>query len=385
MRGENLSFTEIAKRVGDRWQKLSAAEKEPFESQANAAKEKFNAEHAQYKKTDAYKEYTQYVADFKAKHSVSTSDGKRPKLEHESSGGSGSSKTNEAVLDSRPHVSSVHTRDISIGSLSSTSFHGDLPSPQGGNTGLPPSMTGYSVSAHLSRISSSLTMHSPPEKHDRRDARVPHAILVHASLAGQAQQIRGDLPELHSRTGQLSLAPASHGMNLPSGDSGFGGRTAPVFPPPLPQHPTNSSVSSVAYSDSSSNSNPGPITPADEPWRFQPPDAKGKSSEWPRLYNPLPANNYSTSMNQLPPLQPSDRVPDLSRDPNQRTLPLPAPSSPHDLKTLYRGPPRHPASLAPSESSVGSPSEPRDEMRSPLETSENDAANALAVLAYTGR
>ena len=38
---QNLSFTKIAKLVGDRWQKLDPAGKEPYEAQANAAKERY--------------------------------------------------------------------------------------------------------------------------------------------------------------------------------------------------------------------------------------------------------------------------------------------------------------------------------------------------------
>lgn len=67
LKGRNLSFTEIAKLVGENWQILSASEKEPYESQAFAAKEKYNTELAAYKKTDKYKEYADYLADFKAK------------------------------------------------------------------------------------------------------------------------------------------------------------------------------------------------------------------------------------------------------------------------------------------------------------------------------
>lgn len=65
-----MTFTDIAKRVGESWQVLLAEEKEPYESQASAAKEKYHAEMAKYKKTDAYKEYTQYLADFKAKNAT---------------------------------------------------------------------------------------------------------------------------------------------------------------------------------------------------------------------------------------------------------------------------------------------------------------------------
>jgi hypothetical protein len=55
--------------VGENWQNLSPGEKEPYEQQAFSAKERYNNELAEYKKTDRYKEYSQYLADFKARHS----------------------------------------------------------------------------------------------------------------------------------------------------------------------------------------------------------------------------------------------------------------------------------------------------------------------------
>ena len=68
LKPENLSFTTIAKRVGERWQDIPAEEKEPYESEASAAKEKYHAEMADYKTTKSYREYQQYLAEFKAKH-----------------------------------------------------------------------------------------------------------------------------------------------------------------------------------------------------------------------------------------------------------------------------------------------------------------------------
>ena len=68
LKPENLSFTAIAKRVGERWQELPAKEKELYESEASAAKEKYHAEMASYKTTKSYREYQQYLAEFKAKH-----------------------------------------------------------------------------------------------------------------------------------------------------------------------------------------------------------------------------------------------------------------------------------------------------------------------------
>jgi hypothetical protein len=67
LKGRNLSFTEIAKLVGENWQNLSPTEKEPYEQQASSAKEKYNSELAEYKKTTSYKEYSQYLVDFKAR------------------------------------------------------------------------------------------------------------------------------------------------------------------------------------------------------------------------------------------------------------------------------------------------------------------------------
>lgn len=84
LKGQDLSFTEIAKVVGEKWQVLPAEEREGCERQANGAKEKYYAELAEYKKTPQYEAYQKYLEDFKAKHSVPTK-GKRSKLDTETS------------------------------------------------------------------------------------------------------------------------------------------------------------------------------------------------------------------------------------------------------------------------------------------------------------
>ncbi|KAK4105492.1 hypothetical protein N658DRAFT_121285 [Parathielavia hyrcaniae] len=68
LKGRNLTFTEIAKLVGENWQSLSPAEKEPFESRAQAIKDKYLSDLAQYKKTPEYRKYQSYLQEFKAKH-----------------------------------------------------------------------------------------------------------------------------------------------------------------------------------------------------------------------------------------------------------------------------------------------------------------------------
>lgn len=66
-----MTFTEIAKLVGENWQSLTQAEKEPFERQAQEAKEQYNHDLAEYKQTAGYKKYLQYLQDFKVKHANS--------------------------------------------------------------------------------------------------------------------------------------------------------------------------------------------------------------------------------------------------------------------------------------------------------------------------
>ncbi|KAL8773137.1 MAG: hypothetical protein Q9209_001813 [Squamulea sp. 1 TL-2023] len=80
LKSDNLSFTEIAKRVGERWQMLSPEERVPYEGKAASAKEEYLAELAQYKKTQQFREHAQYLVEFKAKHS-SEAYGKKPRLD----------------------------------------------------------------------------------------------------------------------------------------------------------------------------------------------------------------------------------------------------------------------------------------------------------------
>jgi hypothetical protein len=75
LKGQELSFTEIAKLVGERWQELQAHEREPCEREAQALKNTYYSELRQYKKTSQYSQYQDYLADFKAKHSEDTGQG----------------------------------------------------------------------------------------------------------------------------------------------------------------------------------------------------------------------------------------------------------------------------------------------------------------------
>ena len=62
-----MAFADIAKMVGERWKVLAQEKREIYEYEASAAKDKFNSEFEEYKKTDNYREYHKYLADFKTK------------------------------------------------------------------------------------------------------------------------------------------------------------------------------------------------------------------------------------------------------------------------------------------------------------------------------
>ncbi|EGX96897.1 High mobility group, superfamily [Cordyceps militaris CM01] len=119
LKSHNLSFTEIAKLVGENWQNLDQGERELYENQANAAKDKYRRSLTEYKKTPEHRRYAQYLQEFKDKqnkHSqgskahLSTDTSKRQKvdskrepgrLRHDSSHGSTTSGgTNGTPLSS---------------------------------------------------------------------------------------------------------------------------------------------------------------------------------------------------------------------------------------------------------------------------------------------
>ncbi|OCK78831.1 hypothetical protein K432DRAFT_406138 [Lepidopterella palustris CBS 459.81] len=115
LKGQDLSFTEIAKIVGERWQVLSSDAREACERQANIAKEKYYSELAEYKKTPQYEAYQKYLEEFKAKHATLPKEGKRSKLETETSNSTRSSSRERADRNSHRRVSAALSEGFSIG------------------------------------------------------------------------------------------------------------------------------------------------------------------------------------------------------------------------------------------------------------------------------
>lgn len=204
---ENLSFTEIARLVGERWQKLDPNQKELFESHAAALKENYNKELADYKKTDAYKEYMHYLADFKAKHAART-DAKRPKLENQNSSSLSGNSVPETV-EALAHQIPGHARQHSIGSVSATSQAG---SSTLGLTTAPPLMN----VPNRRRISPS---HQYP-----RERRLLGQLSYNSSLSDESTAPKWDSSDALSRAATLSLGTPPGGSPSPSDSTAKSGR-----------------------------------------------------------------------------------------------------------------------------------------------------------------
>lgn len=367
MKDQSLSFTQIAKLVGDRWQKLDASEKEPYEAQANSAKEKYNIQLSAYKKTDAYKDYLTYLADFKAKHG-GTTEQKRPKLEPESSTGSVSTKSLEMAGELL-----MPAQGNMRGSSSSLTASTAMPSP---TTYPGPGV----LQTHVPSVSSRSS--SPPIPPSVRESvrRVP--LSTQSSLSEEGFSRRSDSDPL-ARTASLSLTtPPSSTPPLPPGagpismaEYGLGQDTArrryhggtPQAGPPL-----GSQIITPPYGQTL----PSPSA-SEGSWR-------SRGSELRSYFDtgrPVPPPVYLTSgppagVMSLPPLLGTDPVA------AQRTLPLPR-SSPTSHQQLpfplaSRGP-----DAAPPYASTQSPGHTpvAGSAQAPLDRSESDAADALAGLA----
>ncbi|KUJ22357.1 uncharacterized protein LY89DRAFT_294738 [Mollisia scopiformis] len=298
LKGRNLSFTEIAKLVGENWQNLSPAEKEPYEQQAFSAKEKYNNELTEYKKTENYKEYSQYLAEFKARHSTTqqandSDAAKRPKLEaHASAVSSGSSATSQ------------HGGDTPIGRMrveSSASMTGQWHPSEGQTSPQLSNMPKLSVALGGPKPQVSPSAPSPTVLPGYRDSLYGSHQQLHPWREGQRDDTltnHQQLPRLSSVTdgrSTLSGTQAADPRNL-TGSQQHAHRSAQAqsHPPPLlTSESTNRSTTSSASTGSSAFFTPR--TPLEPPLE--------RSLPIPSLYS---QKSYE---NQLPPLRPPSLSP----------------------------------------------------------------------------
>lgn len=394
VKDQNLSFTQIAKLVGDRWQKLEVAEKEPFEAQANADKEKYNIQLSAYRKTDAYKEYMQYLSDFKAKHGQ-PAEQKRPRLEPESSGSIISTKSTEMHPDLLSQSSS-HRRAGSMGSVASSPNIASMPTAHGVPIGAP---------GNRPPLSSSRSG-SPPSTVQSRESFRLGLLSTQSSISDESPPVRGDLPEPLQRTAALTInsvtgTPPMHSQGLstsshdPLGSPDSLARSRLVYHAQqqqqqqqqlLQQHPSLSTMPLVAGTQPLGPTSTFPLAslspPGQDPsWRNRPPESRPFQDAY-RLMQPSPSFNSGAaqlSPSQLAPLNVPDRLSDLNNSSNMRTLPPPrgpattSPGHPH----MARAEQPRPYPLEMLQRGYHAPQEPRPR----LDASESDALNTLAGLA----
>ena len=376
---QNLSFTQIAKLVGDRWQKLDPAGKEPFEAQANAAKEKYNIQLSTYKKTEAYRDYQQYLADFKTKHGGNVEQ-KRPRLDPQSSGGSISGKSLELDVDLLAPTQG-HVRGTSTGSMSSTV----MPSPSS-NQGL------FSIQTHVpgkfppTRVAEgSSRSNSPPHPLNSRDILRRGQLSTQSSTSDESSARRSDSDPL-VRTASLSLSTP------PSG-------ATPPLPPPQTSLTVSEfgvqEVSRLRYSGSNQPTILGPpgatsgsaahpfqqTLPApamsEASWRSRGPDLRSYLEPGRAIATPTYLTSGAPNLPiSLPPLTGQDRIGDISA---QRVLPLPRTSPTAYQSVGQPGLPR--TGESPNPYFQGQGRGQGSATQSPFDRSESDAADALAGLA----
>ncbi len=191
LKSHSLSFTEIAKLVGENWQNLDQAERESYENQANAAKDKYRRNLAEYKKTPECRRYAQYLQEFKEKQNKHNQTSKahlrkkatpHPALVH--------STTNpNPATDNLKRPRADPKREV--GRLRHDSSHGSTTS--GGTNGTPSSGTSGTASGSSSeRLRES---EPPPYRRRRVDSIASIAESQMSSTAPTALSQRSSLDE----------------------------------------------------------------------------------------------------------------------------------------------------------------------------------------------
>lgn len=263
LKGRNLTFTEIAKLVGENWQSLSPPEKEPFERQALNAKEKYNSDMAEYKKTPEYRRYTQYLQDFKQK---------------QASQNQAKDASKRLKLEPGPRIhgssASVTPRSGSVTGSGSDSHGAGSEGPYtrkrrvGSMTSIPDTRYSPTIPHLHSTHSTDEPMHSPTSVHFERDEMSP--VMQHTSPGHRTRQPPWD--------GQVNPDNGAQQHNLPSLSDMFSDRMTGVTrtpengvyggfapnghappPPALKHEPSGGSMGS----GSSSSGMSYPRTPSD--------------------------------------------------------------------------------------------------------------------------
>ncbi|KAL3423849.1 HMG box protein [Phlyctema vagabunda] len=304
LKGRNLSFTEIAKLVGENWQNLSSQEREPYEQQAFSAKEKYNAELAEYKKTEQYKEYSQYLVEFKARHAqqqqTEADPAKRPKLEAHVSGTStttNSSSTN-SITTSQPSSESLNTRAHVDSSTTPNSW--PPPTRQCSPPTQSPGLSQLAAGVHA-QVKNSPSSMSPSVLPGYRDAIYGGSLPAPSWREQRDDAPAANLPPVSRMSEHADMRtsyagpPAPDSLNL-TGSLQHAHRTGHSQRPPLLSSESTSGTTSSSVSTNSSFFTPRtPLEPSID-----------RSLPMPQPYQQKPYENH------LPPLRPPSLSPQTS-------------------------------------------------------------------------
>ncbi|KAI0600847.1 hypothetical protein F4775DRAFT_507694 [Biscogniauxia sp. FL1348] len=278
LKGQNLTFTEIAKLVGENWQNLNRAEKEPFERQAQEAKERYIRDLAEYKKTHEFRKYNEYLHEFRKRQAIQLQEkdaSKRLKTESDStrgsstSGGSmGPSGTTSGAgsgSDSQPGSEPPPSRQQRMGSVASMP-EPHFPSVHGTNH--PDEMMKSPRTASIDDASSGRPRGlSSPSPRDPTYSLRRAGWMDGQRINGEPSSLSGPWLDPRGTTGTLAHSPESNlpcltpSQNHGSGSSGRGSRSS--ISTSVSRPPSLKTEQSSTGSMSSLNSANGPRTPSD--------------------------------------------------------------------------------------------------------------------------
>jgi hypothetical protein len=105
----SLGFVDIAREVGRRWQELPNEQKRVWESNAAVAMQEYEAQMDEYRKTENYRKYQQYLEDFRNQQA-------RPKMSQRSSGSSTSFNREDSCASPKSEDSPPTSMPSSVGS-----------------------------------------------------------------------------------------------------------------------------------------------------------------------------------------------------------------------------------------------------------------------------
>ena len=113
LKDENMSFPDISREVGVRWQALSREEKDRWKQMAAGPWEDYKEKVLTYQQTNQFREYREYVDQFKAEQ-VSKHDARRPKLQR--------NRVSSTIYPTPGQTPSAHVMSVSYSSVSSVAF-----------------------------------------------------------------------------------------------------------------------------------------------------------------------------------------------------------------------------------------------------------------------